>query len=112
MLHRLDLAPFLVLTQCLFNFAQFNVLGQGANASIRGAQEAVSLSDTLPKGFNEAVIPVREPGAVGRLLHTQVGDGPRIIERVDGTGEPRADNGQTGLLQADGTPVRLMRTKK
>lgn len=34
----------------------------------------------LPLGFNEAVAKVAEVGAVSRLIHTRVGDGPRVLD--------------------------------
>lgn len=92
-IHYLLLLPF-----------QFNLLGAGANASHRGAQSPVDLpTSSLPKAFNSEVIPVREAGAVRRLIHTQVGDGPRVMEQ---------GQGKESLLKEDGTPLRLTRNKK
>lgn len=72
------------------------------------------LPSGLPASFNASVIPVREPGAVGRLLHTQVGDGPRVLEHVDGAAPEnvKRDNGKTGLLNEQGEPIRLQRVKR
>ncbi|KAN0064644.1 diphosphomevalonate decarboxylase [Thecaphora frezii] len=82
----------------------FNLLGKGANASHRGGnQEALGLPASLPAGFNANVIPVHEAGAVRRLIHTQVGDGPRLLER---------GYGAESLLDQQGLPVRLQRAKR
>ncbi|PWN53772.1 putative MVD1-mevalonate pyrophosphate decarboxylase [Violaceomyces palustris] len=81
----------------------FNILGNGANASHRGAQEPQGLPSDLPKGFNQGVIPVHEPGSVRRLIHTQVGGSPRVLERGAGS---------EALLKDDGTPLRLARVKR
>ncbi|EPQ29316.1 uncharacterized protein PFL1_03071 [Pseudozyma flocculosa PF-1] len=81
----------------------FDLLGKGANASHRGAQEALGLPASLPSGFNANVIPVQEPGAVRRLIHTQVGDGPRVLGR---------GLGKESLLKEDGEPLRLQRAKR
>ena len=35
---------------------------------------------TLPEGFNLAVATKAEVGAVSRLIHTRVGDGPRVLD--------------------------------
>ena len=79
----------------------FNVLGQGAGASHRGLQAPAALPE-LPTSFNAGVIPEQEPGSVRRLIHTRVGDGPRVLEH---------GAGPNSLLQADGTPLRLQRHK-
>lgn len=85
----------------------FGLLGAGAGASHRGGdQPAAPLPASLPPTFNAGVIPVHEAGAVRRLIHTQVGDGPRLLAR-GGDSE-----GQESLLQADGTPLRLKRAKR
>jgi diphosphomevalonate decarboxylase len=34
----------------------------------------------LPEGFNSAIIPVFPAGSVSRLIHTAVGDGPRVLD--------------------------------
>jgi len=78
-------------------------LGKGVNASHRGAQEASGLPASLPSSFNANVIPVHEAGAVRRLIHTQVGDGPRILER---------GSGKESLLNENGEPIRLQRAKR
>lgn len=80
----------------------FNVLGDGEGAYHRGEQPAVPLPE-MPATFNADVIPVQETGAVRRLIHTRVGDGPRVLER---------DHGAQSLLKEDGTPLRLMRHKR
>ena len=82
---------------------QFDLLGKGANASHRGAQDAVALPESLPAAFNSNVIPVHEAGAVRRLIHTQVGDGPRVLER---------GMGAESLLTEQGEPLRLQRAKR
>ncbi|PWN35234.1 putative MVD1-mevalonate pyrophosphate decarboxylase [Meira miltonrushii] len=90
----------------------FNLLGAGANASHRGAQEAVPLpTNEVPKGFNENVIPVQEPGAVRRLIHTRVGDGPRVLHTW-GDGKGTAGDVKESLLGEDGIPLRLQRAKR
>lgn len=49
----------------------------------------------LPVGFNPKVSPIWPQGSVSRLIHTQVGDGPRILSRelggglLDGSGRPQ-----------------------
>jgi diphosphomevalonate decarboxylase len=50
-------------------------------------------SIALPEGFNTAVAKVAEPGAVSRLIHTRVGDGPRVL-----------DDAKEALLNAAGMP--------
>ncbi|GJN91446.1 hypothetical protein Rhopal_004469-T1 [Rhodotorula paludigena] len=50
----------------------------------------------LPEGFNEAVIPRHELGAVARVIHTMVGDGPRTL-----------DSSTEGLLDGEGMPKRV-----
>jgi diphosphomevalonate decarboxylase len=86
----------------------FNLLGAGDNASHRGAQEAAGLP-SLPPSFNSAVIPVQEPGSVRRLIHTRVGDGPRILHA---SGSQSAGKAEESLLDPSGMPIRLQRTKK
>ncbi|PWN28173.1 putative MVD1-mevalonate pyrophosphate decarboxylase [Jaminaea rosea] len=78
----------------------FNLLGAGSGASHRGQQAAVPLPSGLPSTFNSSVIPVHEAGAVRRLIHTQVGDGPRKL------------NDAECLLKEDGEPLRLARAKR
>ncbi|KDE07680.1 diphosphomevalonate decarboxylase [Microbotryum lychnidis-dioicae p1A1 Lamole] len=51
--------------------------------------------DTLPEGFNDKVIPVFENGSVSRIIHTEVGDGPRGLSKGE------------SLLGADGLPKSL-----
>ena len=80
----------------------FNLLGGGAGASHRGDAEPQALP-TLPASFNQEVIPVHPAGSVRRLIHTRVGDGPRVLER---------GLGKESLLKEDGTPVRLQRAKR
>lgn len=91
---------------------QFNLLSSGANASHRGSAQAPAPLPTqaqgLPAGFNSAVIPVHEAGAVRRLIHTQVGDGPRLLAR----GGAGGDAEEVGLLNAQGEPKRLQRSKR
>lgn len=48
------------------------------------------------EGFNEGVIPRHEEGAVARVIHTKVGDGPRTL-----------DSDKEGLLDASGMPKSL-----
>ena len=50
---------------------------------------------SIPHGFNEAVVPSWEKGAVKSLIHTNVGDGPRKL------------GAKASLLKADGTPKTL-----
>ncbi|WFC95543.1 diphosphomevalonate decarboxylase [Malassezia brasiliensis] len=80
----------------------FNLLGGGAGAPHRGETEPQALP-TLPPSFNREVIPVHPVGSVRRLIHTRVGDGPRVLER---------GLGKESLLKEDGTPVRLQRAKR
>ncbi|KAG8983266.1 diphosphomevalonate decarboxylase [Tulasnella sp. 427] len=49
----------------------------------------------LPAGFNEAVAKKFEVGAVKGLIHTRVGDGPRVLDDSE------------GLLNASGLPKTL-----
>ncbi|SNX84728.1 probable MVD1 - mevalonate pyrophosphate decarboxylase [Melanopsichium pennsylvanicum] len=81
----------------------FGLLGKGANASHRGPQEALGLPSDLPASFNKNVILVHEAGAIRRLIHTQVGDGPRLLER---------GAGKESLLGENGEPLRLQRAKR
>lgn len=90
----------------------FNLLGKGAGAYFRSPQE-VPLPEGLPEGFNSQIIPVQDVGAVSRLIHTQVGPGPQVIELTPKTREtPVQDNGVTGLLNHEGLPLRLQRVKR
>lgn len=57
----------------------------------------------LPASFNADVVPVHPSGRVRRLIHTRVGDGPRVLEH---------GLGSASLLQEDGTPVRFKRQKR
>jgi diphosphomevalonate decarboxylase len=50
----------------------------------------------LPKGFNEGIIQKQELGAVSRIIHTKVGDGPRVL-----------DTDKEGLLGQDGLPKNV-----
>lgn len=85
------------------SFEQFDLLGKGAGSSHRGAQEALGLPSGLPSSFNQNVIPVQDAGAVRRLIHTRVGDGPRIMGRgLD----------KESLLNEQGQPIRLQRAKR
>ena len=88
--------------------AQFNLLGAGENASHRGAQPPAGLP-ALPATFNQAVVPVQEPGAVRRLIHTRVGDGPRTLHV---SGEQSVGRPEESLLDEAGMPIRLQRAKK
>lgn len=49
----------------------------------------------LPKGFNEKVVMKAEVGAVSRIIHTEVGDGPRVLGKEE------------SLLGEDGMPKNL-----
>ncbi|BGP09106.1 Diphosphomevalonate decarboxylase [Rhodotorula toruloides] len=49
----------------------------------------------VPQGFNKAVIPEHEVGAVARIIHTKVGDGPRVLAKEE------------SLLNAEGMPKSL-----
>ncbi|CAH7670426.1 diphosphomevalonate decarboxylase [Phakopsora pachyrhizi] len=51
----------------------------------------------LPHGFNERVTQVWSRGSVSRLIHTQVGDGPRLLNSELGK----------GLLDSSGQPQPL-----
>ncbi|GAA5968365.1 hypothetical protein JCM3765_002918 [Sporobolomyces pararoseus] len=51
----------------------------------------------LPQGFNEKVIQKQEVGAVSRIIHTRVGDGPRVL-----------DTQKEGLLAENGLPKKLV----
>ncbi|GAA5856840.1 hypothetical protein JCM9279_000848 [Rhodotorula babjevae] len=48
------------------------------------------------EGFNAKVIPQHDEGAVARVIHTKVGDGPRTL-----------DSATDGLLDAEGLPKSL-----
>lgn len=54
-------------------------------------------SAQVPQGFNSKVVPEGgwEKGAVGRLIHTRVGDGPRKLDDKE------------SLLGEDGMPKTL-----
>lgn len=80
----------------------FNMLGGGERAYHHGEQPAVPLP-AMPSTFNADVIPVQESGAVRRLIHTRVGDGPRVLER---------GRGARSLLTDDGMPQRIMLHKR
>ncbi|CEQ43190.1 SPOSA6832_05094 [Sporobolomyces salmonicolor] len=54
-------------------------------------------STALPEGFNARVIPVHSEGSVSRIIHTQVGDGPRVLGQEE------------SLLGEDGMPKQLKR---
>ncbi|KAE8269111.1 hypothetical protein A4X09_0g3234 [Tilletia walkeri] len=82
----------------------FNLLGKGEKASHRGAQDPVDLPTSLPQTFKSNVIPVHEAGAVRRLIHTQVGDGPQVLGQGANDGE--------SLLGDDGLPLRVQRAKR
>ncbi|KAI5478391.1 diphosphomevalonate decarboxylase [Pseudohyphozyma bogoriensis] len=51
-----------------------------------------SAAQTLPEGFKEAIIPVWSEGSVSRIIHTEVGDGPRVLGK------------EQSLLGDDGLP--------
>lgn len=89
---------------------KFNLLGAGVNASHRGAQDVAPLPTNAPQGFNAAVIPVHEPGSVRRLIHTRVGDGPRVLHAENGT--KQKGDAKESLLGQDGLPLRLQRAKR
>ncbi|GAA5942683.1 hypothetical protein JCM3775_003677 [Rhodotorula graminis] len=57
-----------------------------------GSKERVAGLD----GFNAKVIPQHDEGAVARVIHTKVGDGPRTL-----------DSATDGLLDAEGLPKSL-----
>jgi len=63
-----------------------------AEKVVIGGQE---LEPALPVGFNEAVAKRWELGAVKGLIHTRVGDGPRVL------------NDSESLLNAQGMPKTL-----
>lgn len=44
-----------------------------------GKPEDINVHAKVPEGFNESVAVKRELGAVNRLIHTKVGDGPRKL---------------------------------
>ncbi|KAJ3985560.1 Diphosphomevalonate decarboxylase [Lentinula detonsa] len=50
---------------------------------------------TLPEGFNEGVAKVWETGSVKGLIHTKIGDGPRVLAEGE------------ALLSSDGMPKTL-----
>lgn len=52
---------------------------------------------SLPPTFNTNVVPVQPQDSVRRLIHTRVGDGPRVLEKGDGA---------ASLLNQDGLPRR------
>ncbi|CEH16181.1 Mevalonate pyrophosphate decarboxylase [Ceraceosorus bombacis] len=68
-------------------------------------QDGLTSAD-LPSTFNKSVIPVSEAGAVRRLIHTRVGDGPRIL----GAGSSSTDDAH--LIGQDALPIRLQRVKR
>ncbi|GAA5881734.1 hypothetical protein JCM3774_005972 [Rhodotorula dairenensis] len=53
-----------------------------------------TLLQQLPEGFNSAVIPRHEVGSVARIIHTRVGDGPRVLDSaqslLDSNGMPKS----------------------
>ncbi|KAL8286922.1 hypothetical protein RQP46_003928 [Phenoliferia psychrophenolica] len=49
----------------------------------------------LPQGFNDKVIPVMADTSVSRIIHTEVGDGPRVLTNDE------------SLLGPDGFPKKL-----
>lgn len=51
----------------------------------------------LPPSFREDAVPVHPSGSVRRLIHTRVGDGPRVLERGCGA---------HSLLNEQGLPLR------
>lgn len=51
-----------------------------------------SADAALPANFNERVIPVFQQGSVSRIIHTEVGDGPRVLGK------------EASLLGDDGLP--------
>lgn len=51
----------------------------------------------MPDGFNEKCILETEVGVVPRIIHTKVGDGPRVL-----------DSDKEGLLGKDGMPKRVV----
>ncbi|WFD32093.1 diphosphomevalonate decarboxylase [Malassezia sp. CBS 17886] len=79
-----------------------NLLGAGAGKSHRGEADAQALPE-LPPSFNADVISVQPTGSVRRMIHTRVGDGPRVLERGCGA---------ASLLKDDGLPLRLQRAKR
>ena len=48
-----------------------------------GARDGGEPAQTLPEGFNENVVPV-QADSVSRLIHTRVGDGPRVLPSSEG----------------------------
>lgn len=89
---------------------QFNLLGAGHNASHRGAQADAPLpTSLLPSEFKADIIPMHEAGSVRRLIHTRVGDGPRVLHAA---GDRDAGDAAASLLGSDGMPVRLQRNKR
>lgn len=51
----------------------------------------------LPPSFRADIVPVHPSGSVRRLIHTRVGDGPRVLER---------GRGAHSLLNEQGLPLR------
>jgi len=51
----------------------------------------------LPEGFRDNVILENEVGTVSRIIHTKVGDGPRVL-----------DSEKDGLLGKDGMPKKVV----
>src|SRR5207247_1810725 len=51
---------------------------------------------SLPLNFNEKVIPIFPRGSVKQIIHTKIGDGPRIIF-----------NNNESLLNSEGFPKRF-----
>lgn len=56
-------------------------------------EEGASKELDLPAGFNKAVIPIFALGSVSRIIHTRVGDGPRVLDN------------DSSLLNGEGWPV-------
>lgn len=59
-------------------------------------EEGASKELDLPAGFNKAVIPIFALGSVSRIIHTRVGDGPRVLDN------------DSSLLNGEGWPVGVV----
>jgi diphosphomevalonate decarboxylase len=49
----------------------------------QGSEGAPGQQFKAPTGFNEGVAKVTELGSVSRLIHTRVGDGPRVLDNKE-----------------------------
>lgn len=74
-----------------------NDASEAPASSLSSSSLSLPLPSSLPATFRPDVVPVHPAGSVRRLIHTRVGDGPRVLEH---------GQGPESLLSADGMPVR------